>query len=305
MDGNESENPLYIKDRTPQGETAPLRQYFYVSPGFFKTLGTLLIAGRDITWNDTTHKRPVAIISENLAGDYWQNPADALGKKIRSFSNVKWRQIVGVVGNVYDDGINKKAPAIVYWPLLGRRTFVERYPAFAVRSPLAGSQSLVKEIQRAVWSVDPDLPLGDVHTLAYFYRQSLAPFAFTVVMLAIAGSMALLIGAAGLFGVISYSVSQRTHEIGLRVALGAQKGDVLRMILGQGIRLALFGVAVGLAAALGLARFLSSLLYGIKPTDLLTFIAVPLVLVAVALLACYIPARRAANVDPMVALRHE
>jgi predicted permease len=281
MDGNESENPLYVKDRTLEGETPPLRQYFYVSPGFFKTLSTPLFAGRDITWNDTTHKRPVAIVSENLARDYWKNPADALGKQIRSFSNVEWGQIVGVVGNVYDDGINKKAPTMVYWPLLGQETFVERYPAFVVRSPLAGSQSLVKEIQRGVWSVDPDLPLGDVHTLAYFYRQSLAPFSFTVVMLAIAGSMALLIGAAGLFGVISYSVSQRTREIGIRMALGAQKRDVLRMVVGQGLKLTLVGVAIGVAGAVALTRFLSSLLYGVKPTDPLTFIAVSFILTSV------------------------
>jgi predicted permease len=303
MDGNESEDPLYIKDRTPQGETAPLREYCYVSPGFFKSLGTPLIAGRDIAWNDITNKRPVAIVSENLARDYWKNPADALGKQIRSFSDEEWRQIVGVVGNVYDDGINKKAPTMVYWPLSG--SLVERYPAFAVRSPLAGSQSLVKEIQRAVWSVDPDLPLGDVQTLGYFYRQSLSPFSFAVVMLAIAGSMALLIGAAGLFGVISYTVSQRTHEIGIRMALGAQKREVLGLVLTAGMRLTVIGMGIGIAAALALTRFLSSLLYGVKSNDLLTLAAVSFILIGVALLACYIPARRAAKVDPMVALRHE
>ena len=161
------------------------------------------------------------------------------------------------------------------------------------------------EVQRAVWSVDADLPPYQVHTLAYFYSKSLARTSFTLVMLALAGGMALVLGIVGLYGVIAYSVSQRTHEIGIRMALGAQKRDVLKLVVNRGMALTVIGVGVGVAGALALTRFLSGLLYGVRPTDPLTFVVVSLVLTAVALLACYIPARRATKADPIVALRYE
>jgi len=164
---------------------------------------------------------------------------------------------------------------------------------------------LMNEIRQAVWSVVPNLPVSEVNTLDYYYNRSMARTSFTLVMLAVAGSMALFIGVVGLYGVIAYSVSQRRREIGVRMALGAGKGEVLKLVIGQGIRLALIGVAIGLAGALGLTRFLSGLLYGVKPGDPLTLVAVSALLMAVALLASYIPARQAAKVDPMVALKHE
>jgi predicted permease len=310
MNGKHWEDPLYVKDRTPQGQQPPLRSVCLVSPGFFKTIGTPIIAGREITWDDILNKRPVAMISENLARQYWPNPTDALGKQIRVSPKDDWRRTVGVVGNVHEDGSNKKAPATVYWPLLnarfaGQAVTVGRNPEYVVRSPIAGSQGLTREIQRAVWSVDPNLPLADVHTLAYFYRRSMARTSFTLVLLVIAGSMGLFLGIIGLYGVIAYSVSQRTHEIGIRMALGAQKRDVLRLVFAGGMSLTVIGVGIGIAAALALTRFLSSLLYGVKPTDPETFIAVSLILAGVALVACYIPARRATKIDPIVALRYE
>ena len=266
-------------------------------------MGIPLLAGRDLTWSDIMNKRPVAIVSENLAREYWQNPSDALGKQIGG-SPKDWREIVGVVGNVHDDGTSQEAPATVYWPITDADVFLGG-PAFAIRSGRAGTESFMNEVRRAVWSVDPDLPLYQVHTLDYYYTKSMARTSFTLVMLALAGGMALLLGVVGLYGVIAYSVSQRTHEIGIRMALGAQKRDVLKLVVNGGMALTVIGVGAGVAGALVLTRFLSNLLYGVKPTDPLTFVVVSLVLTGIALLACYIPARRATKADPIVALRYE
>jgi predicted permease len=303
MDAGAESDPVLVKDHMLEGQLPPARRCFWISPSFFKTMGIPIVAGRDLTWNDILNKRPVSIISENLAREYWQNPSDALGKQIGG-SPKDWRQIVGVVGNVHDDGTSQEAPATVYWPITDADVFLGG-PAFAIRSARAGTQSLMNEVRRAVWSVDPDLPLYQVHTLDYYYTKSMARTSFTLVMLALAGGMALLLGIVGLYGVIAYSVSQRTHEIGIRMALGAQKRDVLKLVVNGGMGLTVIGVGVGVASALALTRFLSNLLYGVKPTDPLTFVVVSLVLTGVALLACYIPARRATKADPIVALRYE
>jgi predicted permease len=303
MDASADIDPLFVKDHILPGQPPPARRFFWISPGFFRTMGIPIVAGRDLTWDDVLNKRTVAIVSENLAREYWHNPSDALGKQIGRNPKPD-RQIVGVVADVYNDGTSQKAPAAVYWPLTDA-VFSLGQPAFAIRSARAGSQSFMSEVTQAVWSVDPDLPLSAFHTLDYYYGNSMARVSFMLIMLALSGGMALLLGAIGLYGVIAYSVSQRTHEIGIRMALGGQGEDILRLILGQGAMLALIGVAIGIAAALGLSRFLSSLLYGVKPTDPLTFLGVTIMLVLVALLACYIPARRAMRVDPMVALRYE
>ena len=303
MDAGAESDPVLVKDHMLQGQLPPARRSFWVSPSFFTTMGIPLLAGRDLAWDDIVNKRPVALVSENLAREYWQNPSDALGKQIGG-SPKAWRQIVGVVGNVHDDGTSQEAPATVYWPITDSDDFLDT-PAFALRSTRAGTESLMNEVRRAVSSVDSDLPLYQVHTLNYFYTKSMARTSFTLVMLALAGVMALLLGIVGLYGVIAYSVSQRTHEIGIRMALGAQKNDVLELVVNGGMALTVIGVGVGVAGALVLTRFLSSLLYGVKPTDPLTFVVVSLILTGVALLACYIPARRATKADPIVALRYE
>jgi ABC-type antimicrobial peptide transport system permease subunit len=215
------------------------------------------------------------------------------------------------VGDVRQDGVDKEAPTSVYWPILvaniesSSDVYAERTVTFAIRSPRAGSEGLINEIRRAVWSVASSVPLAEVHTLNYYYTRSMARTSFTLVMLALTGGMALFLGIVGLYGVIAYSVSQRRREIGIRMALGAGKGEVLKMVTGEGIKLALIGVVIGLAGALGLTRFLSGLLYGVKPSDPPTLVAVSALLIAVALFASYIPARQAAKVDPPVALRHE
>ncbi len=311
MDGNYSEDVVYARDKTyARGQLPPLRRYRFISPGFFKTMGIPLIAGRDLTWSDIYNKLPVAIVSENVARATWHDPASALGKQIRPGPKDDWREIVGVVGNVHDDGMDQPAPPSVYWPIL-RAHFeedpveVQRDVSFAMRSPLAGSQSLMNEVRQTVWSQDPNLPLSSVHTLAYYYRKSMARTSFTLVMLALAGGMALLLGMVGLYGVIAYSVSQRRREIGIRMALGAQQHELTRMFVRHALWLTGAGVVCGLAGSLVLMRFMSSLLFGVKPTDLVTYIAVPAGLMATAALASYLPSRRAARVNPVDVLRAE
>ena len=311
MDGHNWGDPVFAADHNyAQGQIPPLRRHQMISPGYFHTLGIPLIAGRDITWTDTYNKIPVALISENFAREYWGSPAGALGKRIRISGVDDWRQIIGVAADVHDNGINEPAPSDAYWPILLAKFESEplrssRYVSFAIRTPLAGSQSLINQIREAVWSVDANLPLSSVHTLDYFYSQSMARTSFTLIMLGIAGAMALLLGTVGLYGVIAYSVSQRTREIGIRIALGAQREEVTRMFVLQGLWLTGIGVAFGLAAAFAVMRLMSSLLFHVSPVDPLTYGAVTVGLVLAALWASYLPSRRAASVNPVEALRAE
>jgi putative ABC transport system permease protein len=311
MDGSHSINPVYAQDRTyPEGQLAPLRNFRFVSPGYFKALGVPLVAGRDFTWTDIYDKRPVVLISENFAREYWGGAANALGKRIRSSSKDDWFEIVGVVGNVHDDGVNQEAPSLACWPILTRRFFdeepmVRRSLTYVIRSPRTGSNNFMNEIQRVVWSVDPNLPLADVRSLEYFYRKSMARSSFTLVMLGIAGAMALLLGVVGLYGVIAYSVSQRTREIGIRMALGARPQELTRMFVRHGLLLAGVGVVCGLGAAFAVMRLMTSLLFKVSAVDPITYGAASVGLIATALLASYLPSRRVAVVNPVEALRAE
>jgi predicted permease len=310
MDGNGWEDTLFVKDRKYSPGELPIHRFRFVAPGFFKTLGTSLVAGRDFTWSDIYSKVPLAIISEKLARETWHDPSLALGKQIRANEKDDWREVVGVVRDVHDDGVDKEAPSSVYWPILaahftGTELDVRRYVTYSIRSPRAGSESFMSEVRRAVWSVDPNLPLADVHTLDYFYRTSMARTSFTLMMLAIAGSMALLLGIVGLYGVIAYSVSQRRREIGIRSALGAQKRELTGLFVRQAMLLTAGGVTCGLVGALALTHLMSSLLFGIKPTDPATFAVVSIGLLSTAAVSSYLPARRAATVNPLEALRAE
>jgi predicted permease len=310
MDGNGWEDTVFARDRTYSHSDIPIHRFRFFAPGFFKTLGTPLVAGRDLTWSDIYNRVPVAIVSEKLAREYWHDPSTALGKQIRANAKDDWRDVIGVVGDAHDDGIDKEAPSSVYWPILaahftGTALDVRRYVTFSIRSRRAGSESLVSEVRRAVWSVDPNLPLADVHTLDYYYTKSMARTSFTLVMLAVAGGMALLLGVVGLYGVIAYSVSQRRREIGIRMALGARHQQLTGMFIGDALLLTGVGVACGLVAAPALTRLMSSLLFGVKPVDPATYAAVSFGLTATAALASYLPARRAAGVNPTESLRAE
>ena len=310
MDGNHWTDPVFAKDRAYSPGDLPLRLFKFIAPGYFKTLGTPLVAGRDLTWSDLYDRHPVAIVSEKFAREYWHDPLSALGKQIRVSTKDDWREVVGVAGDVHDDGMDKEAPASAYWPILmahfeSDEVNVRRDVAFSIRSPRAGSESLMSEVRRAVWSVNPNLPLADAHTLEYFYRRSMARTSFTLVMLAVAGGMALLLGVVGLYGVIAYSVSQRRREIGIRMALGAQHQELTGMFVRHALALTGMGIACGLGAAPALTRLMSSLLFGVKSVNLATYAAVSLGLIATGALASYLPARRAAGVNPVESLRAE
>jgi ABC-type antimicrobial peptide transport system permease subunit len=201
--------------------------------------------------------------------------------------------------------LQEKSPEIVYWPPPTQNPEAMRTITFAIRSDRAGTQSFLSEVRAAVWSVNSNLPLASVRTMQEVYDQSVARISFTLVMLGIAGAMAMALGMIGIYGVISYTVSQRRREIGIRLALGAQRGDVLQMLLRQGAKTALVGVAIGIGSALGLTELMRSLLFGVSARDPITFASVAALLILMALLASYIPARRAMLVDPVVALRYE
>jgi predicted permease len=299
-----AEGKTYRDDEIP-----PLRLFKNVSPRFFQTAGTRVVAGRELTWTDVYGLRRGALVSENLARELWGQPSAAVGKRIREFS--QWWEVIGVVQDVRENGVHDKAPAIVYWPsmmdgLYGRGALnAIRTVTFVIRSDRTGSEGFLNEVRQAVWSVNSNLPLASVRTMQEVYDQSLARISFTLVMLGIAGVMALVLGIVGIYGVIAYAVSQRRREIGIRLALGAQQGELKRMFVLSGLALAGTGVAIGLAAAIGLTRLMKSLLFGISPLDPLTYVAAPVVLVAATILASYLPARRAAAVDPVETLRAE
>ncbi len=277
--------------------------YATVSPGYFRVMRIPLLRGRFFAEQDSPSNPKVAIISEALARRYF--PAqDPIGREMRfgfpPNSNVS-RKIVGIAGDVRDVALSRKPGPIMYVPF-------SQAPLWGgevvVRSSLSAS-SVVAGIREAVHSIDKNLPVTDVETFPDVLGASVAQERFRTLLMTSFSALALLLAGVGIFGVISYWASQRTHEIGIRMALGAEQGDVLRLVVSHGMFLALAGAACGLVGALALTRYMSSLLYGVEPSDPLTFFAVFGVLFTVALLATYIPARRATKVDPLVALRHE
>jgi putative ABC transport system permease protein len=309
---NQQSDLLYARDKTySPGQIPPIRAFRYISPGFLKTVGTALIAGRDFTWTDAYEKRHVAMVSDNMAREMWGSPAAALGKQIRSgLLNDEWREIVGVVADVYDNGVEQKPPSFAYWPSMLDHfeldaLHVTRYGVFVIRTNRAGTENFLAQARKAIWSVDANVPVFRVRTLKDVYDESMARTSFTLVLLAIAGAMALVLGVVGIYGVIAYAVTQRTREIGIRMALGAQPAGLQQMFVRQGLRLAAVGAVLGLVAAAALTRLMSSLLFKTAALDPATYAVVCAVLIMAAALASYVPARRATAVDPVEALRTE
>jgi hypothetical protein len=278
----------------------------YASPDYFATLGTPMVAGRELEWADHYGIPELGVISQTFAEREWGSATAAIGKRVRRSPTSPWIEVIGVAGDLRLDGVEQPAPDAIY---LTNNEFVAQFAGrvgyFALRSERAGTAGFVREIEQAVWSLNGNLPLGDLQTLGDAYDRSMARTSLTLVLLGITGAMALALGLVGIYGVLSYVLTQRTREIGIRVALGAQAGQVQRMLLGHVLVLVGVGVALGLGGAALLTRLMESLLFGVTALDLPTYVAGAAILVLTGVLAGYLPARRATRVDPMSALRAE
>ena len=317
MDQGGGFDPIYIEDfPLPAEDQAPIKRFKWIGGGYHEAVGNPIVAGRAISWADVHETARVVMITEGFARETWGDPARAVGRRVSTgYGPGDWREIIGVVGDVRDDGMDQDPVDIVYWPMAIRgywseiagddALFVVRSMRYVIRSTRVGTPGFLDEVQEVVWSAFPGRPLGLVRTLASLQRESMARTSFALVILAIAAAVALLLGSIGLYGVISYTVGQRTKEMGLRIAMGAEPGSVTGMVLRQGLVLAIAGVGVGGGAAVGATRLMQAILFGVSPVDPLTYGVGAAGLVAIALLATWIPARRAAHVDPMVALRAE
>jgi len=301
------EHPTFAKARAPQSANS------LVLGNYFQALGVPLIRGRFFSPEEETGHGDVLIISGGMAKQYWPGE-DPIGKRVKwgtAESKDPWLAVIGVVGDVKQDALDRPFLAHTYEPYMrvcSQKNAMQNGMCdtlnVAVRSHIAPG-SVLSGLQAALHNIDPAEPLTRVRGLRDVLESSIAPRRFNTFLLAIFACAALLLSSIGLYGVISYSVGQRTHEIGIRMALGAQPRDILRVILGQGLKLLAIGVAIGLAASLALTRLMADLLYGVSTTDPLTFVTVTALLAFVALLACFIPAQRAMKVDPMVALRYQ
>jgi putative ABC transport system permease protein len=288
-----------IEGRPVERDARPSLDFRVVSPGYFATIGQPLVRGRAFEEGDDEKAPPVAVVNQSLARHYWGD-ADPVGQRV-SFGGEReqWITIVGVVGDVRQYGLDREPTHELYQPFAQN----PGWGAVLARTRVA-PQALASLLGRAVHAIDPEQPVDRVRTLAEVRSDSVASPRLTATLLGIFALIALVITAAGIGGVLALSVSQRTVEIGVRMAMGAESASVMRMVLGQGIGLVLAGLALGLAGAMALSRVMERLLFGVASTDPFTYAAVAVVLVAVAACACLLPARRAASVDPLVALRH-
>lgn len=271
-----------------------------VSPDYFQTMRIPILRGRTFTRDEDEQGKPVVLIDENLARRFWPNE-EAIGKHI-AYDSPAWHEVIGVVPELRTFGSEAKPLIKIYTPM-GRAPF--RNPTLLVRTTNVDKDALLAGIRRAVFAIDKDLPIAEVATLDAILARESSTRRFNAVLFSVLAALALVLAVTGVYGVLSYSVSQRTHEVGIRMALGAGRGDVLRLFMGQGMRLVLVGLVIGLGGAFVLTRLLSSLLFGVSTTDALTFVLVGVGLTIVGVFACYLPARRATRVDPLVALRYE
>ena len=284
----------------------PTRTIRIISPGALQTLGTPLLVGRDFTWEELYNQRNVAMVSESFAQAEWSTVEGAIGKRVLIGTSQTWQEVIAVVADVHDAGAHMPAPPMIYWPArlqdFVAGPLLPRSVNFVMRSERTGTEAFVREIRQAVVEVMPGLPVFQIRSLRDVYDQSMAPTSFSLVLLGIAGGMALLLGIVGIYGVLAYAVMQRRREVGIRLALGAPSGSVKRLFVYRGMMLSGVGIAIGAAVAAGITRWMSSLLFGVTPVDAVTFAAAAAVLTLAALAASYLPAHRAAAVDPVETL---
>jgi putative ABC transport system permease protein len=290
------------------GPDAPIQNVDYwqaVTPAYFDTMRIRLIEGRFLDQRDGSGAQPVVVINQALARHFYGDQSP-IGRRVRSGAQDPWRTIVGVVADVKNAGLDQAAGTELYFPFAQNPPYGFGLRNFFVALRTSGDpMSMNAGARQAINGLDPALPISNVRTMDEVSALAEARPRFLTMLLGLFSALALVLAAVGIYGLMSYSVTQRTNEIGIRMALGAPRGRVLGLVLGYGMRLTLIGMAVGLGGAIGLTRLMSSLLFGVTATDVTTFITVPLALAAVALGACLVPARRATRVDPIVALRYE
>jgi putative ABC transport system permease protein len=304
--GNNGNQTSFVIEGQPLPERGhtPLTEVMYVSQDYFRAMGMTLLSGREFTDQDSRDAPRVTVIDESFAKRHWPDE-DPIGKHVR-FGGSDPRNplvtVVGVVGRVKMEGLDADSNRVQSYQPYQQSTWNSM--TFILRTP-GDPAGLVESVRQQVWSVDKDQPVYNIRTMEQIRNESVAPQRLNMLLLGIFAGVAMVLAAVGIYGVMSYSVTQRTHEIGIRMALGARGGDVIRLVVGQGMVLALVGIGIGLAASFALTRVMTSLLFGVSATDPATFAAISLLLLGVALAACFIPARRAMKVDPMVALRYE
>jgi predicted permease len=298
-------------------EEIPQQRFQWVTGGHMETIRIPLLAGRVINWSDVRAGATVVVVTRRFAVAHWGDPKSAIGRRIAqgalesralkggSGGAIRWHEIVGVVQDVHDDGLDQPAPEVIFWPVPNSGYRVHRDISFAVRTGRSSPLSVIPEIRRVIAGVSPNFPVSNAGTLSQILARSMARTSFTLLTLLVAGCVALMLGLVGIYGVMSYIVSERRRELGVRIALGARPRDVGLMVVRQAAILAVSGVAIGSAAAVGATRFMTSLLYGVKATDPLTFAGVASLLMFATMAASYLPARRAASTDPLVTLRSE
>lgn len=300
LDGDGKTRSIFVEGRIPLDDASSLKEIQFVSPHFFETLLTPLIVGRTFDWNDVYQSRRVVSVSENLARAQWGSASAALGKRIGTRRTGPWSEVIGVVKDVHHNGLSQPAPETVIFPVVASDT-----ASFVIRSERVGSIGFLEDLRKAVWSVNGNLSPASIQTLGDLYERSMARTTMTLQLLAITGTLALLLGLIGISGLVSYAVSQRRREIGIRLALGAAQSQVRRMFVRHALMLAGIGVTVGLGAAVGLTRLMESQLFGVSPLDPLTHLAVALGLLAAAGLASHLSAHRASALDPVAVLKGE
>jgi predicted permease len=306
LGGNYVDHGFVIDGRPVAVGGEPEVQTLSVMGDYFRVMQIPLRAGRDFTPLDREEQPLVAIVNEEMVREFFphENPIGARIHWARETEPLQWMTVIGVVGDVKHSGLDQPVDPAVYTPFPQSNEIWRSWITLAIRTRDVSS-GLVEEVKKQVWNLDSRIPVSDVHTMEELMAVSLAQQRFNMLLLGLFAALALVLAAVGIYGMMAYRVGQRMHEIGIHIALGAQRRDVLRLVLGDGAKLACFGIAIGIAGAIALTRLMTSLLFEVKPTDPETFAVVAIVLAIVALAACYVPTRRAMRVDPMVALRYE